>query len=55
MMRVVGSLEGLFLCPEGAATAVAAQHLLQSGILSEDEKVLLLNTGTGLKYLDMIK
>jgi threonine synthase len=54
MMRLVGSLEGMFLCPEGAATAVAARDLLQSGSISEDDDVLLLNTGTGLKYLDMI-
>ena len=54
MMRLVGSLEGMFLCPEGAATAVAAQKLLQSGNVLEDDNVLLLNTGTGLKYLDMI-
>ena len=55
MMPLVGSLEGMFLCPEGAATAVAARNLLQSGSISEDDDVLLLNTGTGLKYLDMIK
>lgn len=44
--------EGLFICPEGAATAAAAAQLLQQGWIRPNERVVLLNTGTGLKYPD---
>ena len=50
----VSSLEGIFVCPEGAATAAALARLLQDGTISPDETVLLLNTGSGLKYLDVV-
>ena len=46
--------EGLFVCPEGAATLVAAQKLRESGWISENERVVLLNTGTGLKYPETV-
>lgn len=42
--------EGLFICPEGAATAAAAAQLRESGWIRETDRVVLLNTGTGLKY-----
>jgi len=54
MTNVVGSLEGFFVCPEGAATACGAQKLIQEGSIDPQEKTLLLNTGSGLKYLDML-
>ncbi|MDR0665832.1 MAG: threonine synthase [Campylobacteraceae bacterium] len=47
--------EGLFICPEGAATAAAAHKLLEKGWIKPKEKVVLLNTGSGLKYFDTIK
>ena len=50
----VSSLEGIFVCPEGAATAAALAKLLQDGTVSPDLTVLLLNTGSGLKYLDVV-
>ena len=53
-MSLVASLEGMFICPEGAATAVALNKLLLAGDLSPDENILLLNTGSGLKYLDVM-
>lgn len=53
-MRITASLEGMFICPEGAATAAALEKLLADGTLSTDDKILLLNTGSGLKYLDLI-
>ena len=51
----VSSLEGIFVCPEGAATAAALSKLLHDNTISPDETVLLLNTGSGLKYLDVVK
>ncbi|HEV2781727.1 MAG TPA: threonine synthase [Actinophytocola sp.] len=43
-------LEGAFLCPEGAATLAAVRHLRTTGWLSEDDEVVVLNTGAGIKY-----
>jgi len=54
-MREVASLEGMFICPEGAATVAGLNKLLLNGEISPDETILLLNTGSGLKYLDLVK
>ncbi|HVB43774.1 MAG TPA: threonine synthase [Streptosporangiaceae bacterium] len=48
--RVVARLEGCFICPEGAACITAIRQLRQSGWLSDRTEVVVLNTGTGLKY-----
>lgn len=45
-------LEGLFAAPEGAATLAAAKQLARTGWLHPDERVVVFNTGSGLKYLD---
>ncbi|MEX2615734.1 MAG: threonine synthase [Alphaproteobacteria bacterium] len=42
--------DGLLLCPEGAATAVAYQKALADGLVSPDETAVLYNCATGLKY-----
>jgi threonine synthase len=42
--------DGLFFCPEGAATLAAVRQLRQSGWLDGSEEVLVLNTGAGIKY-----
>ena len=52
MTKNVASLEGIFVCPEGAATAVALKKFLELDDISPEEEVLLLNTGSGLKYLE---
>src|SRR5207237_2196848 len=41
---------GIYPCPEGAATWAALKPLRQSGFLTGEEDVVLINTGTGLKY-----
>ena len=46
--------EGTFVCPEGAATLAATVDLLEQGWLSPNEKVVLLNTGTGLIYPEAV-
>ena len=45
--------EGVFLSPEGAAATVAYDHLLQTGFLKPEDRVVLFNTGAGLKYTDV--
>jgi threonine synthase len=49
-MGLIAHEEGQFICPEGAATIVAAQKLRARGWLKADDEVVLINTGTGLKY-----
>jgi threonine synthase len=46
--------EGLFLSPEGAAATAAYDRLLASGFLTPRDRVVLFNTGSGLKYTDVI-
>jgi threonine synthase len=46
--------EGLLLCPEGAAATAAYDHLIETGFLKPSDRVVLFNTGSGLKYVDMI-
>jgi len=43
--------EGIFACPEGAATLAGLEKLLHQGLVHPDESVVLFNTGTGLKYI----
>jgi threonine synthase len=47
-------VEGVFAAPEGAASLVAYQKLLAREFFSPDDTVVLFNTGSGLKYLDVL-
>ncbi len=49
-LALAARLEGLFMCPEGAATVAAARALAKSGWLAADDEVVLLNTGAGVIY-----
>ncbi|HKR94323.1 MAG TPA: pyridoxal-phosphate dependent enzyme, partial [Candidatus Angelobacter sp.] len=48
------SKEGLFASPEGAACLPAYQRLVREGFLKSTDKVVIFNTGSGLKYIDVI-
>jgi threonine synthase len=48
-----GRNEGIFLSPEGAAATAGYKHLLATGYLKPRDRVVLFNTGAGLKYTDM--
>jgi threonine synthase len=48
----LASEEGLFVAPEGAACVSALEKLLADGTLKRDEKIVIYNTGAGLKYLE---
>ena len=50
--RELASLEGIFAAPEGAACVAAARKLIANGFLKPDDRIVLYNTGSGLKYLD---
>jgi threonine synthase len=45
--------EGIFLSPEGAAATAAYDRLLETGFLKPSDRVVLFNTGAGLKYTDV--
>jgi len=47
-------VEGIFAAPEGAASLVAYQKLLASNFFAPEDSVVLFNTGSGLKYLDVL-
>jgi threonine synthase len=51
-LKELGANEGLFVAPEGAAVWMATRKLLDTGCISPDEKILLLNTGSGQKYME---
>lgn len=53
--KQVASLEGNFICPEGAATFAAARKLREQGWIQEDEHVVCLNTGLGIKYPETVE
>jgi threonine synthase len=44
--------EGMFAAPEGAACVTALAKLLDQGFLQPEEKIVIYNTGSGLKYLE---
>ena len=46
----VANTDGCFLCPEGAATMSAFEKSLSSKLISKDDKIVLFNCATGLKY-----
>ena len=52
--RELASREGIFAAPEGAAALAAYWKLIESGFLNADDRVVLFNTGSGLKYIDVI-
>jgi threonine synthase len=52
-VELCGRLEGLFLCPEGAACIPALRALVARGWIGPEEIVVMFNTASGLKYLDL--
>ena len=48
-------VEGIFPAPEGAASLVAYRKLRATGFFKPDDTVVLFNTGSGLKYLDVLE
>jgi threonine synthase len=51
----VGKAEGIFFCSEGAACVAALRRLVANGWIKPDEEVIIFNTASGLKYLDVIQ
>jgi threonine synthase len=53
-MMLAAKTDGLGMCPEGAATVAAVRQLGHLGWLQADETVVLINTGTALKYPEVV-
>ncbi|KAA8669329.1 threonine synthase [Clostridium sp. HV4-5-A1G] len=53
-INLIARTEGLFICPEGAALVAAVEKLRKSNFLKSNEKIVLLNTGSGLKYPNLV-
>ncbi|PLS01892.1 threonine synthase [Neobacillus cucumis] len=53
--KQVAELEGNFICPEGAATFAAARILREKDWIKEEETVVCLNTGAGIKYPETVE
>jgi len=54
-LRHWASVEGIFAAPEGAAALAAYRKLRNKGFFAPEDTVILFNTGSGLKYLDVIE
>lgn len=50
--REIGATEGVFCAPEGAACLPALRKLMESGDVNPGERVVLFNTGSGVKYME---
>jgi len=55
VVRALARSEGIFACPEGAATLAALPALFERGALQREETIVLFNTGSGMKYLDVLE
>ena len=53
-VKAIGQSEGLFVCPEGGAALAGLRRLVEQGWVDREERVVLFNTGSGLKYLDAL-
>src|ERR1041385_8763832 len=52
--REIGALEGVFCAPEGAACLPALRQLIETGEVSSTDRVVLFNTGSGVKYIESL-
>nr|MBA3769883.1 threonine synthase [Blastocatellia bacterium] len=51
----IGAATGIFAAPEGAACLPALRKLIDQKMVSERETVVLFNTGSGIKYLEVFE
>jgi threonine synthase len=54
-MRIAGEREGMLVCPEGAAALAGVARLRRDGWIREGERVVVFNTGSGLKYAESLQ
>ncbi len=54
-LKEMAATEGVFLCVEGAAAMAGAKKMVSDNKIDKDEKVVLFNTGSGLKQIETLK
>ncbi len=54
-MGLAGEHEGMLVCPEGAAALAATARLRADGWIRPGERVVVFNTGSGLKYAESLQ
>ena len=54
-IKDLAKYEGILACPEGAATLAGLKKLVNEGAIGRDELIVIINTGSGLKYMDLLK
>ncbi len=54
MQKTLACTEGAFVCPEGAACFAAVEKLRETNWIDEGDEVLVINTGTGIKYPETV-
>lgn len=52
--KELSTTEGALICPEGAAAVRAAKVIKDMGVIGDDDSVLILNTGAGMKYTELL-
>jgi threonine synthase len=53
-VKEMARMEGLLVAPEGGALWTALLKLIETGLVRRDQKILILNTGSGYKYMENI-
>jgi threonine synthase len=53
--KEMGAKTGIFAAPEGGATLAAAQKLRDQGWIKPTDRVVLFNTGSGVKYIEALR
>jgi threonine synthase len=53
--QIITKEEGLFACPEGSSAVAGIKKLLDQGLIDRNEKVVVVNTGSGLKYPNTVQ
>src|SRR5699024_7150869 len=53
-IHITASMDGAFICPEGAAAFAVARKLRKDNWIKKDDRVVVLNTGAGIKYPNTI-
>ena len=54
-VKQIAEDEGIFACPEGGALVIAIEKLVNTGWIEPGEQIVMINTGTGQKYIDSIQ
>ncbi len=54
-LHAVARADGSFICPEAAAAVAGVRQMREDGDLALDDEVMVINTGSGLKYADLVE